>query len=91
MSDTTSMHGSIALIGLILGANILRINLPNPNLDDNIYYLKYITYVLILALSIMMAVAYTNNVNVGAGLVIGVLTALLFYYGVVYPTSGGFV
>lgn len=94
-TDTTAMHVSIALIAGILGANIFRTwNIDkSKNLseqDDNRYLSKYIIYVLILAVAIMMGYGYYEQFNVVVGIVVGVLTAVLFYYGVVAPTSNTF-
>ena len=89
-TDTTLMHVSIGSIALILGLNILRVSLIDPTeipQDDNPLYLKYIIYVLILAVAIMMGYGYYEQFNVVAGIVVGVLTAVLFYFGVVYPIS----
>lgn len=91
-TDTTLMHVSIGSIALILGVNIVRTwNIDKSKdlseQDDNALYLKYIIYGLILAVAIMMGYGYYEQFNVVVGIVVGVLTAVLFYFGVVAPTS----
>lgn len=91
-TDTTLMHVSIAFIAGILGVNIFRtwnidLSIDLSEQDDNRYLSKYIIYGLILAVAIMMGYGYYEQFNVVAGIVVGVLTAVLFYFGVVYPIS----